>query len=174
MDFDRLFRLAELARRPGRLPEAEAAFVRDEVPSALADFPHFERPEAIDHPGGFRVVGAPTGTFVRSALILAGQGALGRRAGGHRFYDRVERDLAMLIMRANFEGQAPRGAFCCAQCTLAILPVLDAGAIRYFECPPLAENVRTLIEEKQWRFSGRLNASQVSWALDGGRRRAPP
>jgi hypothetical protein len=167
MDFDRLFRVADRARGRGKLSGTDVAFIRDEVPKALADFPHFKRPPVIDHPGGFRVTGAPTGTFTRCALLLAGQKALGRRAGGHRFYDRVERDLAMMIMGANFEGNAPKGTFCCSQCTLAILPVLEAGAIRYFNCKPLAHNVRTLIKEKRWRFAGKQNPKLLKWSLVG-------
>jgi hypothetical protein len=167
MNYAKLFEIADKAREHGKLTGSDVAFVRDEIPRSLADFPHFERPKAIDHPGGFRVTGAPTGTFTRSALLLAGQKALGRRAGGHRFYDRVERDLAMMIMGAHFDGNAPKGTFCCSQCTLAILPVLEANAIRYFECKPLARNVRSVIEQKRWRFSGKQNPRMLKWSLEG-------
>lgn len=167
MDYDRLFQVAERSRGRAKLTEADVAFVRDDIPRDLADFPHITRPEAIDHPSGFRVTGAPTGTFARSALLLAGQKALGRRAGGHLFYDKVERDLSMMITGAWFKDRVPKGAFCCSQCTLAILPVLEAGAIRYLECEPLAKNVRQVIQEREWRFAGKQNPKMLKWSLDG-------
>jgi hypothetical protein len=167
MDYDRLFQVADRSRGRARLPDADVAFVRDDIPKAMADFPYFERPKSIDHPSGFKVTGAPTGTFTKSALLLAGQKALGRRAGGHRFYDKVERELAMNITGAFFTGKTPKGAFCCSQCTLAILPVLEAQAIRYLECKPLAENVRGLIEDRRWRFKGAQNARMLKWSLEG-------
>lgn len=99
--------------------------------------------------------------------MLAGQKALGDRYGGDPFYERVETDLAMRIMRSHFHGGAPKGAFCCKQCTLAILPVLEAGAIRYFDGPPLAKDVRQMIQAREWRFSSAPNAKMAQWALSG-------
>ena len=71
----------------------------------------------------------------------------------------------MRIMRSHFHGAAPKGAYCCAQCTLGILPVLEANAIRYFECKPLAKDVRRMIDTKSWRFRSALNPKMLNWAL---------
>ena len=166
MDYDRLFAVADLARGRARLSDDDVAFVRDEVPAALEAFPHVSPPDSIDHPGGFSVKGAPVRTFMRCALLVAGQKALGRRFGGHRFYERVEDVTALAIMRANFDGGEPKGTFCCSQCTLAVLTVLEAGAIRYFDCKSLAHDVRALVETGGWRFSGSVNAKMRSWALN--------
>ena len=38
-------------------------------------------------------------------------------------------------MRSHFHHGYPKGVHCCVQCTLAVIPVLDAGAIRYFDLP---------------------------------------
>jgi hypothetical protein len=167
MDYPRLFELADQARRRPRLSDADVAFIRDEVPDALAAFPHVHYAERIDHPSGFTVKGAPVRTFTRGALLLAGQKALGRRFGGHPFYEHVEAYTALAVMRANFDGGAPKGAFCCSQCTLALLPVLEAGAIRHFDCAPLARNVRDLIETGGWRFASPPKRSMLAWATDG-------
>lgn len=167
MDYDQLFQIADRARRRGKLSAADVAFVRNGAPAALSDFPQIELPKSIAHPSGFKVSGAPVGTFVRSALMLAGQKALGRRFGGHAFYEQVETDYAMRIMRTHFDGGAPKGAYCCSQCTLATLPVLEAGAIRWFDCAELAGNVRVMIGDQSWRFASAPNASMLRWALDG-------
>jgi hypothetical protein len=131
-----LFGLLFLCECP-RLAPKDVAFIRDVVPGRLESFPRLKLPASVRHPAGFAVSGASVGTFLRSALLVAGQKALGRRFGGHEFYDRIERDLAFGIMRSHFHHGYPKGVHCCVQCTLAVIPVLDAGAIRYFDCPVL-------------------------------------
>src|SRR5690348_415398 len=117
MDYAKLFETAEHARGRGRLSPDEIRFLRQTVPDELDAFPRVKVPKTIQHPAGFSVSGAPVGTFLRSALLLAGQKALGRRYADQPFYERVESDLALRIMRSNFHGGAPKGAFCCSQCT---------------------------------------------------------
>jgi hypothetical protein len=164
MDFDRLFTVAEAARK-GRLSPRDTAFIGKTVPQALGDFPAMKLPKSVRHPAGFTVSGAPVGTFTRSALLLAGQKALGQRYGTSDFYPRVESDFAMRIMRSNFHGGSPKGTFCCAQCTLAVLPVLEANAIRYFDGRALAKDVRRIIAAGEWRFAKLPNAKMMDWAL---------
>jgi hypothetical protein len=165
MDHDRLFRVAEKARSRQRLAVEDIAFLRDRVPKELPNFPRIKLPKSIRHPGGFPVAGASVGTFIRCALLLAGQRAFGRRYAGSDFYQQVESDLALRIMRAHFNGDAPKGAFCCKQCTLAILPVLEANAIRYFDGRSLAKGVRHMIQKGEWRFATPANAKMLQWSL---------
>ena len=165
MDFDRLWIVADRARSSKKLEASDAAFVRDTVPRDLADFPRVDVPAKFRHPSGFTVSGAPVGTFFRSALLLAGQKALGRRFGGAPFYEDVERDLALWIMRSHFHHGYPKGTHCCTQCTLAVYPVLEANAIRYFDCATLAEDVRSLIRNKKWRFATPPNPAMAQWSL---------
>lgn len=140
-------------------------FVREVVPKELEAFPNLELPERVRHPAGFVLSGAPVGTFLRSGLLLAGQKVFGRRYEGSRFYQNVERDLAFGIMRSHFHHGYPKGAHCCVQCSLAVYPVLAAGAIRYFDCAELAEVLRQLIQGRKWRFAKPPNAQMVSWSL---------
>src|SRR5262245_3002708 len=90
---DRLWVVAERARTRGPLSREDIAFVRNTLPATLESFPRIKPPRAIRHPAGFSVSGAPVGTFLKSALLIAGQKALGRRFGGHEFYENVEREL---------------------------------------------------------------------------------
>ena len=168
MDFDTLWTVAERARTRQRLPAEDVAFVREVLPRELESFPALDLPKAIRHPAGFSISGAPVGTFLRSALLIAGQKALGYRFGGAAFYERVERDLAFGIMRSHFHHGYPKGTHCCAQCTLAVYPTLEAGAIRYFDCEPLARDVRRLIAGGKWRFVTPPNAKMLQWALGDG------
>ncbi|MBK7878251.1 MAG: hypothetical protein IPJ77_21560 [Planctomycetes bacterium] len=162
---------AERARARHALSRADGAFLRDEVPEALEAFPKFRPPEKLDHPGGFRLGGAPVRTFVTSALLLAGKQALGHRFSGNAFYERVEEDLALRVMRSHFHNGYPKGAHCCTACTLAVLPVLEANAIRYFDGRLLAKEVRALIASRGWRFAKPINAKMLSWSLSGPKSR---
>jgi hypothetical protein len=165
MDLDRLWRAADHARTKRSLASEDAAYIRDVVPLQFESFPDLDLPKSIRHPAGFSVAGAPVGTFVRSALLIAGQKALGPRFGRSAFYESVERDLAFAIMRSHFHHRYPKGTHCCAQCTLAVLPTLEARAIRYFDCRQLASEVRQLVEQRKWRFSRPPSATMERWAL---------
>jgi hypothetical protein len=78
-NLDRLWAVAERARARGPLSRDDIGFVRDTLPAALESFSRIKPPKVIHHPGGFTVSGAPVGTFLRSAFLVAGQKALGRR-----------------------------------------------------------------------------------------------
>ena len=162
---DTLWAVAERARERSRLSPGDVSFVRNVAPDQFDDYSRLKLPATIRHPAGFSVSGASVGTFLRSALLIAGQKALGRRCGGAGFYERVERDLAFGIMRSHFHNGYPKGVHCCVQCTLAVIPVLDAGAIRYFDCRELSRAVKLLVRQRKWRFAKRVDPRMVGWAL---------
>jgi hypothetical protein len=164
-DLDTLLAVAERARARSPLSRGDVVFVRNVAPDRFDDYPEVTLPATVRHPAGFSVSGASVGTFLRSALLIAGQKALGRRYGGAGFYERVERDLAFGIMRSHFHNGYPKGAHCCARCTLAVIPVLDAGAIRYFDCRELSQSVKLLVRQRKWRFARRVDPRMVGWAL---------
>jgi hypothetical protein len=165
IDLDTLWDVADRSRGRGRLSPQDVSFVKNVAPRELASFPRVKLPASIRHPAGFSISGAPVGTFVRSALLVAGQKALGRRFAGAEFYERVERDLAFSIMRSHFHNGYPKGVFCCVQCTLAVIPVLEAGAIRYFDCRELYTSVTRLLRQRRWRFAGQVDPRIVRWSL---------
>lgn len=165
MDLETLWVVADRARALSRLAPEDVSFVRDVAPDQLDSFPRLKLPTSIRHPAGFSISGASVGTFARGALLIAGQKALGRRFGGAEFYERVEKDLAFGIMRSHFHHGYPKGVHCCVQCTLAVIPVLDAGAIRYFDCRELSRSVRRLVRQRQWRFARPADPRLVCWAL---------
>src|SRR5262245_44031562 len=171
MDLNTLWVIADRARASARLGAEDVSFVRHIAPDQLDSFPRLKLPTSARHPAGFAIAGASVGTFVRGALLVAGQKALGRRFGGSEFYERVERDLAFRIMRSHFHNGYPKGVHCCVQCTLAVIPVLEAGAIRYFDCRDLSRSVKRLVQQRQWRFAKPADPRMVRWALGD---QAPP
>jgi hypothetical protein len=165
MDFETLLAVADRAREKTRLAPADVSFVRDIAPAQLDAFPRMKLPSSLRHPAGFSISGASVRTFVGGSLLIAGQKALGRRFGGAEFYERVEKDLALEIMRSNFHHGYPKGAHCCVQCTVAVIPVLDAGAIRFFDCRELSRAARRLVQQRQWRFARKVDQRMLRWAL---------
>jgi hypothetical protein len=165
---DTLLAVADRARLRRLLPPDDVLWVTKIAPDQLNSLQTLKLPASIKHPTGFSVSGASVRTFVQSALIVAGQKALGRRFDASEFYERVERDLAFGIMRSNFHLGYPKGAYCCVQCTLATIPVLDAGAIRYFDCRELSRAVKLLIQKRKWRFAKPVDPRMVRWALGSG------
>jgi hypothetical protein len=73
--------------------------------------------------------------------------------------------LAFGVMRSHFHLGNPKGTYCCAQCTLAVYPVLRAGALRYLAYGPLALQIGDLVRKRQWRFARALNPAMLRWAL---------
>jgi hypothetical protein len=166
MDYDLLWQIANRVRFGEKLSTADGNFIRNAVPAALSAYPRLAVPKTTRHAAGFTIGGAPVRTFLSTSLVLSAQRVLGRRYGGtSAFYDQVESHLAMCIMRSNFHGGAPKGMHCCAQCTLAVYPVLEAGAIRWFDSRALAKDVRQLIEGKQWMFRNFKNTRMLEWSL---------
>lgn len=167
MDYDRSLTLGRTMPPAARLSADDRTFVTEAVLAALASFSDLEFPKTLAHPGGFSVSGAPVRTFVHSATLLAGRRTLGDRYQGHDFYQRAERDMAFAIMRSNFHRGLPKRTHCCVQCTLAVFPVLEADAVRYFEGPALATEVRKLISDGGWRFAKPAPLCMLTWALGG-------
>lgn len=165
MDIDRLFALAERVRSGQRFTDADVVFVRDAVPKALSTFPNHDVPPKFVHPAGFSVSGAPVNTFVKGALLSCGQRAFGKRYEGSDFYQQVEKELAFGIMRSHFHHGYPKGTHCCAQCTLAVYPVLASGGIKYFDAKKLAEDVKRLVETGAWRFARPPSEAMRKWSL---------
>jgi hypothetical protein len=165
MELDQLWEVADRVRNSARVSREDSVFVRKEIPDRLSDFPHLNLPKSIHHPAGFVVTGASVGTFVRCAALIAGKRVLGARYEGSGFYESIERDLAFRVMRSHFHLGYPKGTNCCVPCTLAVYPVLALNALRYFNGPELARDVREIVAKKKWRFSKPVNAKLLSWSL---------
>jgi hypothetical protein len=165
MELEQLWEVADRARNSTKLSQEDSHFVRMSLPELLFDFPRLSLPKKIHHPAGFTVMGASIGTFLRCASLIAGKRVHGERYNGSEFYESIEKDLAFGIMRSHFHLGYPKGTHCCVSCTLAVYPVLALNAVRYFNGPELAQDVREIIATKSWRFSKPVNAKLLSWSV---------
>lgn len=48
---------------------------------------------------------------------------------------------------------------------LPVIPVLEAGALRYFDCRDLSKSVKRLVRQREWRFAKSVDPRMVRWAL---------
>lgn len=168
MIFEKILEIGDRARWRARLPADDRLFLREEIPREMAAFPSIIYPPRMRHPGGFTISGAVVRTFVKAALVLGARRAFGRRFDAEvEFYDRVARDLTLGMALSHFRHGDPKGAYCCAHCTLAIYPVLQARALRLVDCGQLSEAVRGLIESRGWRFSRATSPKVIQWSLRG-------
>ena len=111
---------------------------RDTLPAALDSFPPGSR---CRRRFATRVDSTVSGAArwhipQKRAFDTRGRRPLDAASPATRSFENVERDLALGIMRSHFHHEYPKGTHCCVQCTLAVYPVLEAGAIRYFDCGP--------------------------------------
>jgi hypothetical protein len=167
MDYDLLWNIGEQVRHGTRLAPEAKHFIAKIVPRELAKFPRIAFPRHVRHPAGFSLAGAPIGTLARCVLVLSAQRVFGPAYDSRsEFYHRVAADLAFCAMRSHFHHGFPKGLHCCAQCSLAVYPVLEAEALRWFDCSSLAPTVRKLIEGHQWRFTGSTNPRMMAWAVE--------
>lgn len=79
MDLDALWMVADRVQQKSRLTPKDVSFIRDVAPEQFKAFPKLKLPPSIRHPAGFAISGASVGTFLRSALLVAGRKALGKR-----------------------------------------------------------------------------------------------
>ena len=166
MDYERLLKIGDQCRFPIRLSSQDKVFICETVPEELHTFPNFKYPSHLKHPGGFTISGAVVRSFIKCALVLAGRRALGvQYYRQSEFYDHVARELTLGMTLSHFHHSDPKGAYCCAQCTLALYPVLKAGALRWVNCIQLASAVRSLIEDRKWRFTTSTNPRMITWSL---------
>lgn len=166
MNFERILEIGDRARFAGKLSPDDQVFVREAIPLELGMFPQITCPSRMRHPSGVLISGAVVRTFIKCAMVLGARRVLGPKYyASSSFYDRVACDLLLGMTLSHFQHGDPKGAYCCAQCTLAFYPVLKAQALRWVDCKRMASNVKSLIEQRKWRFSPSTSTKLIAWSL---------
>ena len=124
---------------PPRQPAPDEPALLDEMHGLLT---------SARNPPGFRLA---TGELAKGATgrsaLTAYMLLLGRLAMGARYTRRDPRlsdlnyRLAFNIMHSNFGGWTEKGLYCCATCTLSMLPLYCTHAFEVFDCDLLRDNV---------------------------------
>jgi hypothetical protein len=166
LDYERIMAVGDRARRRKPLDRAALDFVVREEAGSLDEILGRKHIARLRHPAGFTISGAVVRTFVSASLVLAGRHALGRDfAKKSAYFEAIARDIAFGVMRSHFVHGDPKGAYCCPQCTLAVYPLYEARALPWLGGPELAEDVRTLVRERGWRFSCAPRPAMEAWSL---------
>lgn len=124
-------------------------------------------------PPGFRLAsgeqarGATGRTALNAYFLLLGRLALGphyARLDARMGYWSMH--LGFHIMRSHFVGRSEKGLYCCATCTLSVLPLYGTHALAAFDCDRLKANVLKAVAQRQDAFACKsYSKAYERWAL---------
>ena len=128
--------------------------------------------EARGNPPGFRlasgeVAKGATGRIALNAyLLLLARAAYGRDYGRQdkrlRYWELY---LGFHIMRSHFGGWSKvRGIYCCATCTLSVLPLYCRNVFGAFDCAQLKTNVLEALDHGAPPFTTKYSRRYEAWA----------
>jgi hypothetical protein len=163
---DQLYDLLDAAAEKRR-------FSRDQKAAAVALFdPICDILDTRQSPPGFllasreRARGA-TGRIALNAYLLV----LGRLARG-KDYDRDDQrmeywktHLGYSIVQSNFLGYSEKGEYCCATCTLSMLPLYCVGAFERWDNALLKHNVVSALNEGRKPFNVTYSRRYADWVM---------
>jgi len=148
------------------LTQAEKTYIKDDLPLLLVDIPTIHTIREYTHPVGTRLTGAPPRSYLRAYSLILGKKAFGTRdLIGHPFFDEIEKDLTIGIMRSNFEQGHPKGYYCCKICSMAIFPVLEMDLLHKLSGKEFASAVRPRIEARDPQFTKGVPEKLVDFTL---------
>ena len=157
--------LNELSKR-SRLSRSEKQAVAEWCEEVYPALDSGRNPEGFRLASGELARGA-TGRIALNAYLLL----LARKAFG-RDYTKRDRRLAYWnmylgfhIMRSHFGGWSEKGIYCCATCTLSVLPLYCTHAFGAFDCELLKRNVLKALSERTGPFSHKFSPKYAQWAM---------
>ena len=166
MDLSRLNELIVKVHDHLTLTPAERTYIKEDLPSFLLDIPTIHTIREYTHPVGTRLTGAPPRSYLRAYSLILGKKAHGTREMiGHPFFDEIEKDLTIGIMRSNFEQGHPKGYYCCKICSMAIFPVLEMDLLHKLSGKEIANIVRPRIEARDPQFTKGVPEKLVDFTL---------
>ena len=84
---------------------------------------------------------------------------------GFDFYEHVESDVAFGDHALALPSRLSEGHVLLRAVHARGTAVLETNAIRYFDCRPLAKNVRPMVAAREWRFTNPPSARMLKWML---------
>jgi hypothetical protein len=74
--------------------------------------------------------------------------------------------LGYNIMRSHFGGWSEKGIYCCATCTLSVLPLYRTGAFEAFDRGLLRQNVLKAMADRTGPFAAKsVSPRYAEWAM---------
>jgi len=145
---------------------AEKTYIKQDLPAILVDIPTIHMVREYTHPVGVRLTGAPPRSYITAYALILGKKAFGtRELIDHPFYEIIEKELTLHIMRGTYEYDRPRGYYCCKICTMAVFPLFDLNLLHLISGKKIAEVVRSKIQAREPFFTQGVPAKLIDFTL---------
>ena len=145
---------------------AEKTYIRQDLPAILVDIPTIHTVREYIHPVGVKLTGAPPRSYITAYALILGKKAFGtRELIDHPFYETLEKELTLHIMRGNYEYDRPRGYYCCKICTMAVFPLFDLNLLHLVSGNKSAEVVRSRIIAREPFFTQGVPTKLIDFTL---------
>ena len=145
-------------------PQVKQQVVR-QLPTFISDIDPSRIPKRLKLPTGESLGDATRMTALKCHCLL-----LARKVHGSGFvkvaseYEGLAKDLLFWVMRHHFNTADPKGVFCCATCTLSLLPLYALGCFRWVDCNELKIAVLDAMTHRQSVFSRSYPKPYAQWA----------
>ena len=148
------------------LTPEEKSYIKNDLPAILVDIPTIHAVREYTHPVGVKLSGAPPRSYLKAYSLILGKKAFGtRKLIDHPFYETIEKELTLHIMRGSYEYDRPRGYYCCKICTMAVFPLFDLNLLHLISGKKIAEVVRSKIQAREPFFTQGVPAKLIDFTL---------
>lgn len=148
------------------LTQIEKSYIREDLPALLVDIPTIHTVREYIHPVGVKLTGAPPRSYITAYALLLEKKAYGTREQvPHPFYETLEKELTLHIMRGTYEYDRPRGYYCCKICTMAVFPLYDLDLLHLISGRQIADAVRPRILTREPYFTQGVPRKLIDFTL---------
>jgi hypothetical protein len=149
-----------------KLTAAAKKQIAGELPSFIRDLSPASAPARLRLPSGESLTNATRMTALKCHCILLARSAFGvSYVKANAAYEDLAKDVLFWVMRHAFNSSDPNGVFCCAPCTLSLLPLYAASCFRWVDCNELASNVRGALNTRTSVFARAYPKAYADWAM---------
>lgn len=148
------------------LTQAEKSYIREDLPALLVDIPTIHTVREYIHPVGVKLTGAPPRSYITAYALILGKKAFGtRELIAHPFYETIEKELTLHIMRGTYEHNRPRGYYCCKICTMAVFPLFDLNLLHLISGKKIADEMRPRVAAREPFFTQGVPTKLIDFTL---------
>ena len=151
------------ARR--KLPASSRQKAAAELPGFIRELNSASAPKRIQLPTGESLADATRMTALKCHCLLLARSVIGvNYVKADPEYERLSKDVLFWVMRHHFNTADPKGVFCCAPCTLSLLPLYSLDCFRWVNCEELEANVLDSLEKGCSVFKSAYPKAYAGWA----------
>jgi hypothetical protein len=148
-----------------RVPAAMRHTISSELPAFIRALDPHTAPKRLRLPSGESLQDATRMTALKCHCLL-----LARKVHGADFlkadpqYEILAKDLLFWVMRHNFNTGDPKGIFCCAACSISLLPLYALACFRWVDCKQLKSEMLAAAAARRSVFRSNYPKAYFEWA----------